>query len=604
MPTRVLFFLLFFSWAVPLRGLAQPVRHLEQHLDLRLYDSLESWLDRAAWLRRHLLISNGLWPETTAKISSHLSDPIHKDGYSIRKLVLETYPGFYLTGTVYAPLKEGPHPAILSAHGHWSTGRFEHSDRASIPGRAITLARQGYVVLSYSMIGYNETKDLFPHRFDEDHYQLWGFSAMGLQLWNSLRALDYLESLPEVDPNRIGMTGASGGATQTFLLTAIDQRIKAAVPVNMISSHFQGGCICENAPLLRHHINNVEIGGLAAPRPLLIVSTSGDWTVNTPDIEFPAIRNIYGLFAASELVENRHFDYPHNYNKDSREAMYDWFSTRLLDKPINTKEIHFEVPDQAELRASLPGPMPKVDELFEHVRSQVALQLEDTRPRSWTDLYAYRELFGSTLKHIFHTEHDADITLSFHFPPNRIQSSDAVLILYGTSTKEKEDALQVAQHYKENGILAATFSPYPEGANYIPPDSIQYWTTYNPTGVQRRVQEIVTAAVTLSNRSDVEEVHLHGIGEAGTWTMLARSQTPFVRDTQVDFNGIAYDTDEAFLKHLNIPLIRRAGDFKTASALIVPSSLTIKNLPVSSLRTWIETLYADLGAADMLTITP
>ena len=127
-------------------------------------------------------------------------------------MVLETWPGFYLTGTLYRPTSgSGPFPAILSAHGHWEGGRFEDTELASVPGRAVSLARQGYVVFSYSMVGYNETSDRFPHRFSAPAYELWGFSAMGLQLWNSIRALDFLAEQPDVDPERIGMTGASGG---------------------------------------------------------------------------------------------------------------------------------------------------------------------------------------------------------------------------------------------------------------------------------------------------------------------------------------------------------------------------------------------------------
>ena len=163
------------------------------------------------------------------------------------------------------------------------------------------------------------------HGYGGEREGLWGLSLMGLQLWNAIRSVDFLESLPDVDNNRIGCTGASGGGTQTFMLTAVDDRIKVSAPVNMISAHMQGGCLCENAPNLRLDTSNIEIGALMAPKPLLLVSATGDWTKDTPKVEYPAIRSIYAHFDAEDKVHEVQIDADHNYNKDSREAVYAWF---------------------------------------------------------------------------------------------------------------------------------------------------------------------------------------------------------------------------------------------------------------------------------------
>ncbi len=173
---------------------SQPLhhRHLEEVHEPVQFEHLEDWLGRASWLKDRIRVSNGLWP-APAKTALHPQYGKEQSyvGFTAQGVTLETMPGFYLTGTLYKPTGNGPFPAILSAHGHWSTGRFEHSDMASVPSRAIHLARQGFLVFSYSMIGYNELKDDFPHLFDAPAYQLWGFSASGLQTWNSLRALDF-----------------------------------------------------------------------------------------------------------------------------------------------------------------------------------------------------------------------------------------------------------------------------------------------------------------------------------------------------------------------------------------------------------------------------
>jgi hypothetical protein len=97
------------------------------------------------------------------------------------------------------------------------------------------------VAFGYDMVGYNDTLQT-EHRFTSPTYQLWSFTPLGLQLWNSIRALDFVESLPEVDGQRLAVTGASGGGTQTFLLAAVDDRVHAAAPVNMVSFIMQGGC--------------------------------------------------------------------------------------------------------------------------------------------------------------------------------------------------------------------------------------------------------------------------------------------------------------------------------------------------------------------------
>ena len=200
------------------------------------------------------------------------------------KVYFESLPGFFVTGNLYRPVGEGPFPAVLSAHGHWTYGRLENSPLVSGPGRAITLARQGFVVFSYDMVGYNDSRQL-THAFGGPREHLWGLSLAGLQLWNSIRSLDFLESLPYVKRDAMGITGESGGGTQTFMLAAADARVAAAVPVNMISLHMQGGCLCENPPGLRLDTTNVEIAATIAPRPLLMVSATGDWTAETLEVD-------------------------------------------------------------------------------------------------------------------------------------------------------------------------------------------------------------------------------------------------------------------------------------------------------------------------------
>ena len=580
----------------------QSYRHLEEEQTPRSYANLEEWLGRAEELRQRILISSGLWPlPARTPLNVRLSEPLIRKGYTVQKVSLETYPGFYLVGNLYRPIGQPqPIPAILSPHGHWKNGRFEDGPHSSVPGRAINFARRGSIVFSYSMIGYNETKDLFPHRFEEPQHELWGFGPLGLQLWNSLRALDFLVSLPEVDSDRIGLTGASGGGTQTFLLGAVDQRIRVAAPVNMISAHFQGGCICENAPLLRLDANNVEIGALMAPRPLMLISTSGDWTGNTPAIEFPAIRSIYRLFDAEDRVANAHFQYEHNYNQDSREAVYGWFSRWLQGRELS-KEEPFQVEPVADLQVSLPSPPLPLAELFANFALKAKGQVELHRPSGWSGLSRFRNTFGRALRRALHAKVDpAELKLRVLAPESRTQATRAVLVVHPRIETSAAQAEGLAEGYRKQGWLAFLLNPYPEGEEFSPPEAVKYWTTYNPTVASLRIAQVRLALEEILRRPDVLSVDLVGTGEAGAWALLAGATGPEVRRTIADLNGFSTKSDDPFLKNLFVPLLRRAGDFRTAAAMLVPTGLTLCGSADDSLKQWCEEVYEAVGAADML----
>jgi len=301
----------------------------EDEANQKMKEFRSSWKNLGSWESRADIIRNGIIEgmqlEKMPRIEGAFHAVIHHhremDGYVVENIALESFPGFWITGNLYTPLKpKTKNPAVLSPHGHAPDKRL----KADVQIRCAALARMGAVVFAYDMIGSGESHQV-THNMP---------IALLLQTYNSRRVLEYLLSRPDVDSERIGMTGGSGGGTQTFMLTAIDDRITVSAPVVQVSAHFFGGCVCESGmPVHRsdhHQTNNVEIAALCAPRPLLLVSNGADWTRNTPRIEFPYIREVYALYNVENRVENVHLPLEkHDYGPSKRAAIYNFLGHYL-----------------------------------------------------------------------------------------------------------------------------------------------------------------------------------------------------------------------------------------------------------------------------------
>ncbi|MDF1813642.1 MAG: hypothetical protein P1V20_15690 [Verrucomicrobiales bacterium] len=372
--------------------LGDPVTLHDYH-PFRPVASKEEWSTRRLDIQRRVQLAAGLlpWPDKTP-LQEIISERFEKDGFAIENVYFESFPGHFVTGTLFSPSgeslktgeKKGLRPVVLCPHGHWRNGRFHNAgdSRAKaqlasggerfynaglnpIIPRCVQLARMGCFVFAYDMLGNADSVQLVEHRrgprdeTNSSEFGKWGFvspqSALrlqtnfGLQTWNSVRALDFMLSRPGADPDRVLVTGASGGATQTMMLAAIDERVDASFPCVMASTAMQGGCTCENSYYLRIGQGNMDIAAVPAPKPLGLTAAD-DWTIELETKGHPDLLDLYTMLGAKKSYD-RHFDiqFRHNYNHVSRTHMYQFVNTHFspgLKTPVLERDYSFLTPEE------------------------------------------------------------------------------------------------------------------------------------------------------------------------------------------------------------------------------------------------------------------
>jgi len=290
-----------------------------------LYNDTATWMQRKKELRECMwkalkLKGIPVWPDAEPVISNSRK----MDGYVIKNVALEVLPGVYTFGSVYKPVRAGKKsPVILCPNGHWNDGRYRSNHQI----RCAMMARMGAVVVSYDLFAWGESMLQFEYK---DHRRS---LAMTMQVLNTFRFLDYLLEHENTDEGRIAIVGGSGAGSHSMLITALDDRIKVCVPTVMLSCYMFGGCPCESGMpvhLCGSGTNNIELSGMAAPRPQLILSDGKDWTAHVPDFEFPLVQRIYSFYGKSSVVENAHFaDEGHDFGPSKRMVLYPFIAKHL-----------------------------------------------------------------------------------------------------------------------------------------------------------------------------------------------------------------------------------------------------------------------------------
>ncbi|GIW78604.1 MAG: acetylxylan esterase [Gemmatales bacterium] len=606
-----------------------PLRSDRGHFPLVPAKSPEEWSQRKKIIRRLMLVTLGLWPMPS-------KTPLHpviygkrtEDDYIVEKVYLESLPSFYLTGNLYRPKNaKGKRPGVLCPHGHWPNGRFfdggvdwvrreivngaerfEQGGRSPIQARCVQLARMGCVVFLYDMIGFGDSVQTplhKAHRYSRDRikqkeppekglYSIdaenWLINMKGLHTYNSMRALDFLAGLPDVDPERLAVTGSSGGGTQTFMLCALDDRPKVAVPAVIVSAVSQGGCTCENITGLRWQSNNLEFTAMFAPKPLLLLSAD-DHTRDMETNGFPDLKRHYQTLGAGHNVSHAPLtQFPHNFNAVSRTRMYHWLNKHLklgIPEPILERDYHrLNEQELSVWDKEHPRPTNGFDfelRLIEWLKADARKQIGALQPNSHANWNRFREMVGGAfdvligqrvptpeqitfttvrktkrgriqeelglLRHRTHEKQTAEnpcVVLAPAHPRGSVIWIDPAG-KSGLFDDKGELTTEVSQLLKHGfRVLAADL--YLQGEFLHDPDKpVQArWLDgekghpgvtycYNQTIFARRVHDIL-ALIALAKKLGSEEIDLLGVGRAGPLVAAAAAQA------REHIHRAAYDT--------------------------------------------------------------
>ncbi|MBI3823016.1 MAG: acetylxylan esterase [Planctomycetes bacterium] len=605
----------------------------------------EAWEARKVVLKEQLLVSQGMWPmPEKVALDAVVHGKIERDGYTIEKVFFVSHPGHYVTGNLYRPTgHKGKRPAVLYAHGHWSDARLstanswandkktgaeatEESSKYFHQAGCAMLARLGCVVFHYDMVGNSDSKQI-PHRegFKDVEAQLRLQTFMNLQTWNSVRIVDFLHTLPEVDTTRIGITGASGGGTQSFLLAAVDERVAASFPAVMVSASMQGGCICENTAYLRTGTTNIELTALIAPRPVGMTGAN-DWTKEIETKGLPELKTIYKMYGVEDNVMAKYLSFPHNYNQPSREVMYNFFNKHLKFgvEGVITEKPFTPVPPKELSVYDKDHPLPK-DALNAAAFKKLLTaaqekQLQSLLPKDKASLAKFQKIEHAALRAMMTDQLPSASDVEIVSKGERTEKDGLVAVELVLSRKGQGERVRtqvvhgkdfdgrgviwvhpdgIRSVWRDGKLVPAAQAIVDKGAGILAIEVFRaggdpkdrpaapkiaslayagYFYGYNRALVAERVHDILTAVAFVKGHEKTKSVHLVGFENAGPWVVLARGLCgDAVARTAADVNGFRFEQVKDFDDEMMLPGAIRYGGLPGLAAVSAPHELFLHN---------------------------
>ena len=604
--------------------------------DVRAPNDWKAYRDE---LRKKVLKSVGLLPlPDRVPLDVHRSEPLDHPWCTVRRIHYQLWPGVYSAGLLFMPktLAEQPSPAMLCPHGHWKDGNAH----PEVQKRCLNFARLGYVTFSPP----------------QDHYEdlYIGVSHQTLMIWNNMRAVDYLESLPQVDNTRIGVAGASGGGLQTQMLTALDDRVKAATVVGLtcdfreIMFPERHHCVCNHFPGVMRFTDHPEISTLGLPTPLQFL-TMNDWTKNFQRDNLPAIQKLYAAAGLADRVDCKYYDTPHSYDKQKRERTYWWMERWVRGRaeagPVSEPDDveTFLVQTLKDLSAEVPGnkgfqqigriymerrgyKTPRLNTVDEWVayRQEMLLALRDLlgldaelpRAHSGVQELGSQTDGGLTIEHVAYPSEGGLLIPTIVVRRRDVKETLPVVMLFSEDAKESllaETGSGSARQLAEDGSLVVLPDVRCHGAMFATggkTDRQQAAWERNgivwgrpESGMACTDMRAVLDGILGRTDADLARVKMISRKSAGlaaavlSWAAL----DPRVKSADVDLSGCCYGKR-------NLPLVSGVleyGDVLEWSALLGDRKLTLRGVPSEAGDpAWLAGVFALTGNSQGLQIEP
>jgi cephalosporin-C deacetylase-like acetyl esterase len=333
--------------------------------------TLDDWKTKRLKYRKQLFEMLGLEPlPKKTDLKSVVTGKSEHDEFTVENIHFQSRPGLYVTANLYIPKNiEKPAPAILYVCGHGPTKKnnISYGNKVSYQHHGAWFARHGYICLTLDSLQMGEIEAIHhgTYRYDMWWWNSRGYTSAGVEAWNCIRALDYLQTRKEVDKDRIGVTGRSGGGAYSWWISALDDRIKVAVPVAGITdlqNHVVDGCVeghCDCMYIVNTYCWNYPlVAALVAPRPLLISNSDKDTIFPLDGVVrlHKQVREIYRLYGADKNLGLQITEGPHKDTQELRIHSFVWFNRFLKDENplIDTPAVPFFEPEQLKVFDELP----------------------------------------------------------------------------------------------------------------------------------------------------------------------------------------------------------------------------------------------------------
>lgn len=593
------------------------------HRDDKPPATLDQWKTRRTKIRKKLLQAWGGFPTDHAPLKAKVLDTIQRDQYRIEKVIFQTLPDVWMTANAYVPNHPGRHAAVLCVHGHWKGAKQD----PHVQARCIGLARLGFFVLAVDAFGAGERgigKALGEYHGEMVAATLYpmGRPLSGLQVYENQRAVDYLLTRPEVDGDRLGITGASGGGNQSMYAGAFDERFKAVVPVCSVGNYqaYLGAacCMCEVVPGALSFTEEWGVLSLTAPRALMIVSATRDafqFSVGEAKKSLALVEPVYQLYKRPDSVKHAIFESAHDYNQPMREAMYGWMTRHLKGEgdgsPIAEAAMETENPETLRcfpgetrpddwvtlpkfaaregraLLAGIKAPASKAQWQSSASRLRKTLDMEVLKGTEPVSSISVTQSATSSQNISFETESGIKLTAT-HTTGKKPRRPGTVIVL-SLENESKLPGNELAQAVHESGRRVVSLSLRATGQHSHPGDKIGRAPDHNTAEwslilgrplLGQWVLDLRTAVTVLSENGYADDnLTVIGQGTAGVVALCAAALDHRI-DHTVAVGSLASFISETPYENQRLGILpngilRDVGDISRIAALSAPNKLTI-----------------------------